>query len=134
MARRIIVCDGLASARLWSRIGAGEKEVLRWIPRDDESRSRPTGFQALAGGLSPASIKRLDPKAGDEFALVSEFFEIRVRAKFNDQYRFLVSVLHRDPSNGKISLISRDMGQRFIFKYSRDYSEEARQSEYDIDI
>jgi nanoRNase/pAp phosphatase (c-di-AMP/oligoRNAs hydrolase) len=72
VARRIIVCDGLASARLWSRIGAGEKEVLRWIPRDDESRSRPTGFQALAGGLSPASIKRLDPKAGDEFALVSE--------------------------------------------------------------
>ena len=52
MARRIIVCDGLASARLWSRIGAGEDEVLTWVPREDESRSRPTGFHALQGGLS----------------------------------------------------------------------------------
>jgi type II secretory pathway component PulK len=81
-------------------------------------------------------LKLLPEKVAEEeeFSLVSEFFQVRVRAKFNDQYRFLVSVLHRNPSSGKISLISRDMGQRFLFKYSRDYSEEPRQSEYDIDI
>ncbi|MDH5565697.1 MAG: DHH family phosphoesterase [Myxococcales bacterium] len=72
MARRIIVCDGLASARLWSRIGAGEDEVLTWVPREEESRSRPTGFHALQGGLSAEAIGKLNPKVGDEFAVVSE--------------------------------------------------------------
>jgi nanoRNase/pAp phosphatase (c-di-AMP/oligoRNAs hydrolase) len=72
VARRIIVCDGLASARLWSRIGAGEDEVLTWVPREDESRSRTTGFHALAGGLSAESLGRLNPKEGDGLAFVSE--------------------------------------------------------------
>ena len=72
MARRIIVCDGLSSARLWSRIGADEDEVLTWVPRENESRSRPPGFHALAGGLTADAISRLDPKPGDGFALVSE--------------------------------------------------------------
>jgi nanoRNase/pAp phosphatase (c-di-AMP/oligoRNAs hydrolase) len=72
VARRIIVCDGLASARLWSRIGAGEDEVLTWVPRDSESRSRPPGFHSLQGGLSGDAIAKLNPKEGDEFAVVSE--------------------------------------------------------------
>jgi nanoRNase/pAp phosphatase (c-di-AMP/oligoRNAs hydrolase) len=72
LARRIIVCDGLASARLWSRIGAGEDEVLTWVPREDESRSRPTGFHALSGGLCAESLAKLNPREGDGFAFVSE--------------------------------------------------------------
>jgi nanoRNase/pAp phosphatase (c-di-AMP/oligoRNAs hydrolase) len=46
VARRIIVCDGAELARLWGRIGAGDDEVL--------------------------TFQKLDPKVGDEFALVSE--------------------------------------------------------------
>jgi nanoRNase/pAp phosphatase (c-di-AMP/oligoRNAs hydrolase) len=72
LARRIIVCDGLSAARLWSRIGAGDEEVLTWVPREQESRSRPPGFHALSGGLSADAIAKLDPKPGDGFALVSE--------------------------------------------------------------
>jgi nanoRNase/pAp phosphatase (c-di-AMP/oligoRNAs hydrolase) len=72
VARRIIVCDGLGSARLWSRIGASDDEVLTWVPREDESRSRPPGFHALQRGLSADAITKLGPKPGDEFAVVSE--------------------------------------------------------------
>ena len=72
MARRIILCDGAESARLWAQIGAGDDEDLTWIPRDKESRARPAGFHALQGGLAPESIARLNPKLGDEFAVVSE--------------------------------------------------------------
>jgi len=72
MARRIILCDGAELARLWVRIGTGEKEELLWVPRDDESRARPRGFRALQGGLTREAIARLDPKEGDEFAVVSE--------------------------------------------------------------
>ena len=72
MARRIIVCDGAELARLWARIGAGEDEVLTWVPRDDEPRARPLGFHALQGGLVPEAIEKLDPGEDDSFALVSE--------------------------------------------------------------
>ncbi|MGH0030991.1 MAG: DHH family phosphoesterase [Myxococcota bacterium] len=72
MARRIIVCDGRASARLWKRIGAGEDEVLTWVPREAESRFRTAGFNALKDGLCAESIARLSPKEGDGFAIVSE--------------------------------------------------------------
>ena len=72
MARRIIVCDGAELARLWGRIGASDDEVLTWIPREDERRARPPGFHTLQGGLTADAIRKLGPKAGDEFALVSE--------------------------------------------------------------
>ena len=72
MARRIILCDGLASARLWGLIGTQEDEVLTWVPRRGESRSRPPGFHALQGGLCTQAISRLNPKADDSFAVVSD--------------------------------------------------------------
>jgi len=72
MARRIILCDGLASARLWGLIGTQDDEVLTWVPRRGESRSRPPGFHALQGGLCTQAIARLNPKADDSFAVVSE--------------------------------------------------------------
>ena len=72
MSRRIILCDGAEHARLWGRIGAGEDEELTWVPREDESRARPPGFRALAGGLTSEAVAKLDPKEGDGFALVSE--------------------------------------------------------------
>ncbi len=72
MGRRIIICDGAESARFWSRIGTDELEELTWIPREAESRSRPSGFRILQGGLDEDAIGKLDPKDDDEFALVSD--------------------------------------------------------------
>ena len=72
MGRHFILCDGAELARLWGRIGAGDGEVLIWVPREAESRARPPGFHALAGGLAAESLAKLAPKPGDEFAVVSE--------------------------------------------------------------
>ncbi|MBJ22924.1 MAG: hypothetical protein GY910_00390 [bacterium] len=72
MGRRIIICDGAESARLWSRIGTDELEELTWVPRDDEARARPSGFRILQGGLNEEAISKLDPSADDEYALVSD--------------------------------------------------------------
>ena len=72
MGRRVIVCDGAELARLWARIGASESEELTWVPREEESRARPPGFRALQGGLTAEAVTRLDPKEGDEFALISD--------------------------------------------------------------
>ena len=72
VGRRIIICDGAESARLWSRIGTDELEELTWIPRDKESRARPAGFKILQGGLDEDAIAKLEPHDDDEFALVSD--------------------------------------------------------------
>ncbi len=72
MASRFIVCDGAELARLWARIGASEAEELFWVPREDESRARPQGFRSIAGGLSAEALAKLEPKEGDEWAVVSE--------------------------------------------------------------
>jgi nanoRNase/pAp phosphatase (c-di-AMP/oligoRNAs hydrolase) len=72
VGRRIIICDGAESARLWSRIGADLSEELTWVPREGESRSRPPGFRILQGGLDEGAIAKLEPKADEEYALVSD--------------------------------------------------------------
>ena len=63
MARRIILCDGAESARLWARIGADEDEDLLWVPREGEARARPAGFRSLPGRLSAESIAKLAVRA-----------------------------------------------------------------------
>ena len=72
MARRIILCDGAESARLWARIGADEDEDLLWVPREGEARARPAGFRSLPGRLSAESIAKLAVRPEDGFAGVSE--------------------------------------------------------------
>ena len=72
MGRRIIICDGAESARLWSRIGADLSEELTWVPREGEGRSRPPGFRILQGGLDEGAIAKLEPQPDDEYALVSD--------------------------------------------------------------
>jgi len=72
LARRIILCDGADSARMWARIGAGDDEELTWVPRDKDGRARPPGFHSLPGGLGAEGIGKLSAGPGDEFAVVSE--------------------------------------------------------------
>ena len=50
LARRIIVCDGLASARLWRRIGAGDDEELFWVPGRASRASAPPASTSCRAG------------------------------------------------------------------------------------
>ncbi len=43
----------------------------------------------------------------------SEFFQIQVRARYNERYSNLTSVVHRDMVTGKMQVISRDLSQAF---------------------
>jgi nanoRNase/pAp phosphatase (c-di-AMP/oligoRNAs hydrolase) len=70
--RRIIVCDGVQTARLWTRIDSVDHEELTWVPRKEESALRPSGFRVLQGGLSVDAISKLEPKVGEGFALASD--------------------------------------------------------------
>ena len=95
MGRRIIICDGAESARLWSRIGADLSEELTWVPREGESRSRPPGFRILQGGLDEGAIAKLEPQVDEEYALVSDDgpwtrLAVREIRKLDDEASILV--------------------------------------------
>jgi nanoRNase/pAp phosphatase (c-di-AMP/oligoRNAs hydrolase) len=72
VGRRIIVCDGAETARLWGRTGAGDNEELFWVPREKESRARPPRFRTLQGGLTPEGFAKLGPEHDDEYALATD--------------------------------------------------------------
>ena len=69
---RFVICDGAELARFWARIGSDDSETLLWVPREKESRARPPAFRSLPGGVNPRSLGKLDIKANDFFAVVSE--------------------------------------------------------------
>jgi general secretion pathway protein K len=69
------------------------------------------------------------------FGVSSEYFEVRVRAKFAEHYAFLSSIIFRDNQNGgRMTVISRDRSGRFIFPFSKDYNADGKSKDYEIDI
>ena len=119
-----VTAEVLASMNASLQLSQAESAV-------ETAKSQQDGFSSVEEFL------KLLPKnsfAPDELVTYSEYFEVQVRAKYNDQYAYLVSVLHRDEKTGDINLISRDRGQRFIFKHSKDYNVKEEKSEYEVDI
>ncbi len=90
------------------------------------------GFESVEEFLSLLPKNTL---TADELTVSSEYFEVRVRAKFGDQYAYLVTAVHRSEEEGELTLISRDRGQRFIFTHSKDYNANAEEeSDYEIEL
>ena len=90
-------------------------------------------LQSLSSSLSPARAQSLveSPRAYteaeslaaevpefnqslDAMKVTSEFFEVHARAEVEGVATDLVSVLHRDPATGLITLLGRDFGRRFV--------------------
>lgn len=51
--------------------------------------------------------------AVDALAVSSEYFEVSIRARVDDAQVEMVSVLHRDPGSGRVTLVSRDLSRNF---------------------
>ncbi|MGA0839107.1 MAG: type II secretion system minor pseudopilin GspK [Pseudomonadales bacterium] len=52
--------------------------------------------------------------AVDALTVSSEYFEISVRVRVDDSTVEMVSVIHRDPASGRLSVISRDLSRYFL--------------------
>jgi general secretion pathway protein K len=50
--------------------------------------------------------------ATDAMSVTSSYFEIRARAEIDGYRTELTSVVHRDPTNGHLTLLTRDFGKR----------------------
>jgi len=86
----------------------------------------PTAAQAAAG-IPGVDLSLLDVK--------SDYFQVRVRAKYGEHYAYLTSLIFRDSSaNGRLEIISRDRSKKFVFPFSEDYNESLESGDYEIDI
>jgi len=50
--------------------------------------------------------------------VVSEYFEVHIRAELDGEQGSMVSTLHRDPNNGKIVVLGRDFSRRFVSRFT----------------
>ncbi len=50
--------------------------------------------------------------------VVSEYFEVHVRAELDGEQGAMVSTVHRDPNSGKIAVLGRDFSRRFVSSFS----------------
>ncbi len=50
--------------------------------------------------------------------VISEYFEVNIRAELDGETASMVSTLHRDKDNGKIVLLGRDYSRRFVSKFT----------------
>lgn len=50
--------------------------------------------------------------------VVSEYFEVHIRAELDGEQASMVSTLHRDPDTGKIVVLGRDFSRRFVSNFT----------------
>jgi len=87
-------------------------------------------------GYTASAAKAQFPLLGAaDLVETSDYFEVKVRAKFADHYAFLTTILKRDhKANGTINVISRDRSGRFIFPFSKDYNSNGNSKDYEFEI
>jgi len=98
----INTADVAALQSLSSRLSPARAQSLVESPR------AYTDAQSLAAEVPELS------QSLEAMKVTSEFFEVHARAEVEDVATDLVSVLHRDPTTGVISLLGRDFGRRFV--------------------
>jgi general secretion pathway protein K len=72
------------------------------------------GFQSLDEltdnpSLGADAAKNINTAA---LSVQSNFFQVSVRARFQDRYGFLTSIVQRDPADGTLRVIYRDQGKK----------------------
>jgi general secretion pathway protein K len=112
--------------------------ILGMVPGDAEKAVQV--IQGNKDGYSDVAqaIALFPPQAqsalGQHAVTYTEYFQVRVRARFADHYAFLTSLIFRDHQKGTLSVLSRDRSERFIFPFSKDYNGNLKTKDYDIDI
>jgi len=105
--------DAATLAALNPTLGLPQMQALAESVRDYTNVAEATAEYAE---LAPATAN---------LTVVSEYFEIRVRAQVDDSLVELASVLHRDAQNGTIRLVMRDFGREFRSRFVEEGAENA---------
>jgi general secretion pathway protein K len=120
-------------------INTATPEVIAALGNDitrDEAAGIVQAIRSKEDGFTANAAKAQFPLLGAaDLVEASDYYEVKVRAKFADHYAFLTTILKRDhKANGEISIISRDRSGRFIFPFSKDYNGKGNSKDYEFEI
>ncbi len=110
------VCDGVADDR-HSRSTSTRRARRHWnrCHRACRRRKRNRWYNPIATTTTSACCVAEVPELSDSvdaMAVVSSYFEIHARAEIDGYRTELTSEVYRDPTTGRITLLSRDFGKR----------------------
>jgi general secretion pathway protein K len=83
----------------------------------EQRKERKEGYSSGDAYINAMGIQDDEIQKG-ELGVSSDFFEIRVRAEYNERRSYLISTVYRDPETGEIRLLSRNKSERFQFENS----------------
>ncbi len=93
------------------KLSEGALQALTQSPREYQNvNEATTEFPELASAVEVLTV-------------TSEYFEIQVYAQVGDSVAVLTSLLHRNPADGAITLIHRDMGKDFRSRFQVEVEE-----------
>lgn len=117
----------IAPTRTKLNVNTLRPETLAFLEgtRPSDMRDRDEGNEPeLPSYETPDDFKSahtdLDPDILLAFTVqdvVSEYFEVSIRAELDGETASMVSTLHRDRTNGKIVVLGRDYSRRFVSKF-----------------
>ena len=76
--------------------------------RDEQEK----GFESVESFLRFPELAGLAVNS-DGLGVQSSFFEVRTIARYQERFSYLTSILHRNPFDGSIRVISRDFSKNF---------------------
>ncbi|MDP6376424.1 MAG: type II secretion system minor pseudopilin GspK [Pseudomonadales bacterium] len=106
----------LPDDELWLNVNTASPQVLSALNDNVDEMGlvalaeEPREFEDV--GEFTQNFQELVPVA-QVLKVTSAYFEVQVRAQIGDSTAVLTSLLHRDPEDGRITLLQRDMGRDF---------------------
>ena len=83
----------------------------------EQRKEREDGYNSGSMYINAMGVQD-DEITKEDLAVSSDYFEIRVRAEYNERRSYLISTVYRDPDTGELLLLSRNKSERFTFENS----------------
>jgi general secretion pathway protein K len=116
----------LPSTELWLNVNTVSGAVLAALDPNLNEQQMEAFADSVRDYDSAAEVLAQFPElatGGDVLNVTSVYFEVNVRARVDDGQTELSSVLRRDPTTGKIELISRNFGRNFQSLFTAEADE-----------
>jgi len=91
-----------------------------------QQRDADEGFESVNEFMQQEGVTGAAQIDTSGLSVKSQYFLVSSRASYNERVSILTSVIQRDPTDGQMRVISRDLGQRFV-SYAVTDREEAPQ-------
>jgi general secretion pathway protein K len=89
-----------------------------------EQRDAEEGFDSVDDFVNQQGVTGAKGIDTSGLSVTSQYFRVSSRARYNDRVSKLTSIIQRDPFDGQMRVLARDLGQRFVSRVIADSEEQ----------